>query len=60
MRFALAMVRQVTAGLETLHNFGYSHSDLKTENICARIGKDDKFKFTLIDFGLVTKLPHIG
>ena len=60
MRFALAMVQQVTQGLETLHNFGYSHSDLKTENICARIGKDEKFKFTLIDFGVVSKLPRIG
>lgn len=54
------MVYQVAKALQKIHDFGFSHSDLKLENICARIGSIQKFKFTLIDFGVVTKLPKIG
>ena len=60
MLFALSMVNQVAQGIRRLHSFGYSHSDLKLENICARIRSNGKFKFTLIDFGMVAKLPRIG
>ena len=60
MLFSLAMIYQVVKGLERLHNFGYAHSDLKLENICARVASDGKLKFTLIDFGVVSKLKKIG
>ena len=60
MLFALSMVLQVSKGLQQLHEFGFAHSDLKLENICARIDSNKKFKFTLIDFGVVTRLPKIG
>ena len=43
-----------------LHSFGYSHGDLKGENICARIDSSGNFKFTLIDLGICTKLPKMG
>ena len=60
MLFILAMIYQVVHGLEKLHSFGYAHSDLKLENICARVASDGKLKFTLIDFGVVSKLKKIG
>ena len=60
MLFSLSMVYQVAKALQKIHDFGFTHSDLKLENICARIGSKEKFKFTLIDFGVVTKLPKIG
>ena len=40
MKFALAMVYYAVKGLEQVHSFGYSHSDLKMSNICARVGSD--------------------
>ena len=46
--------------LKTLHSFGYSHGDLKPENICARINKQGNYKYTLIDFGMCQKLPIWG
>ena len=60
MKFALAMVYNAVKGLEQIHSFGYSHSDLKMGNICARVGSDGELKFTLIDFGVVTRLTKIG
>ena len=47
-------------GLKLLHDFGYSHGDLKINNICARPQRDGKFKFTLIDLGVTSKLRNIG
>ena len=43
-----------------MHSFGYSHGDLKPDNICARVGNDGTFKFTLIDLGVASKIPKIG
>ena len=60
MKFMIAMIIQLIQGLKQLHGFGYSHGDLKLENICARPGKDGIFKFTLIDLGVASKLPRIG
>ena len=61
MEFIMKMLRQMIRGLQKLHSFGYSHGDLKCENICARVGHSSgKFKFTLIDLGVVSKLPRIG
>jgi len=57
LAFASEMVRQITVALKTLHELGYSHGDLKPENICARKTSEGKMKFTLIDFGLCQKLP---
>ena len=60
MLFALAMAYYCTKGLQQIHSFGYAHSDLKMDNVCARLGSDGRVKFTLIDFGVVTKLNKIG
>ena len=60
MLFAKTMIYQVLKGLEKIHNFGYSHSDLKMDNICARISSEGQLKFTLIDFGVATRLCKIG
>jgi serine/threonine protein kinase len=34
--FAAEMLRQTIIALKTLHGLGYSHGDLKQENICVR------------------------
>jgi len=54
------MLRQIIPALKTLHGVGYTHGDIKLENICARICSNGNYKFTLIDFGLCRKLPVIG
>jgi len=57
--FAVDMLREIIPALALLHNFGYSHGDLKPENICARTSNlCDRLKFTLIDFGMSQKLPN--
>ena len=56
----MAMINQLFHALELLHSFGYSHGDIKPENICAKPLKDGSFKFTLIDFGVIAKTPKIG
>ena len=56
MDFMLEMLAQVIPGLHKLHEFGYSHGDLKLENICARKCRDGSFKFTLIDLGMCSTL----
>jgi len=60
MNFAGDMLRQTLIALKTLHGLGYSHGDLKPENICVRESSDKGLKFSLIDFGLCTKLPVFG
>ena len=50
------MLRQIIPGLERLHAQGYSHGDLKLENICARTSQNGNLKFTLIDFGMSQKI----
>lgn len=60
MHFAADMLRQIIPALKTLHGVGYSHGDLKPENICARKNKEGQVKFTMIDFGICQKLPKIG
>ena len=52
INFAADMLRQLIVALKTLHELGYSHADLKPENICARKRQSGDFVFTLIDFGL--------
>lgn len=54
-----SMIRQILPGLRLIHKFGYAHSDLKSENICARKTADGSFKFTLIDLGMASKLPNM-
>ena len=54
------MIAEIVLALQKLHSFGYSHGDLKLENICCRITSKRKFKFTLIDFGVSSKLPEPG
>ena len=58
--FIMTMLPQILSGLRQLHSFGYSHGDLKGENICARADSNGQFKFTLIDLGICTKLPKMG
>lgn len=60
VQYAADMLRQMIMALKVLHGLGYSHGDLKPENICARETKEGKLKFTLIDFGLCQKLPPLG
>lgn len=36
INFAADIVRQLLMALKTLHELGYSHGDLKPENVCAR------------------------
>jgi len=50
--FMAEMLRQIIPGLARLHKMGYSHGDLKLENICARSSINGNIKFTLIDFGM--------
>jgi serine/threonine protein kinase len=56
----ISMLRQLIPGLMRLHTFGYSHGDLKPENICARLKHDGNVRFTLIDLGMASKLPKPG
>jgi serine/threonine protein kinase len=58
--FAAEMLRQILHAIKSLHAIGYSHGDIKPENICARTTKENKVKFSLIDFGLCQKLPKQG
>ena len=44
---------QVISQLEILHKLGYTHGDLKFQNIC--FNKETK-AYTIIDFALVTKI----
>ena len=62
MNFMVLMLKQIIPGLEKIHSFGYTHSDIKPENICARASKHHptSFIFTLIDFGVCCKQPFIG
>ena len=39
---------------------GFTHSDLKTANICARANNDGSLRFTLIDFGMSAKVSRLG
>lgn len=41
--------------LEILHKLGYTHGDLKFQNICI---SEHRKTFTIIDFALVTKIFH--
>ena len=50
--FMAEMLRQIIPGLKLIHEMGFSHGDLKLENICARTSSHGNFKFTLIDFGM--------
>jgi serine/threonine protein kinase len=50
--FIAEMLRQIIMALKNLHNLGYSHGDLKPENVCARKTREGRLKFTLIDFGI--------
>ena len=58
MRFAIEMLKQVLKALHTIHRLGYAHSDIKLENICARVQEDGSLRFTLIDFGVSCKLRY--
>ena len=57
--FMAEMLRQILPGLARLHDQGYSHGDLKLENICARTCENGSLKFTLIDFGMSQKIHSI-
>ena len=60
LHFATQMVRQLLHALKTLHSAGYSHSDLKMENICAYVDQSGELVFTLIDFGVCSKLSSFS
>ena len=46
---------QIVSQLEILHKLGYTHGDLKFQNICF---DEHTKRFTLIDFALATKIFH--
>ena len=46
--------------LHVIHDLGYSHGDIKPENICARQTEAGQFNFTLIGFGNSLKLVKLG
>ena len=54
------MIREVTQSLRILHNLGYSHGDLKPENICAKQLKDSEFQFTVMNMLMSKKLVKLG
>jgi len=56
VHLAADFLRQSIMTIKTLHSFGFSHGDLKPENICVRRTRNGHLKFTLIDFGLCRKL----
>lgn len=58
--FAADFLRQSIMAIKTLHSFGYSHGDLKPENVCVLELDHGNYKFTLIDFGLCVKLVEPG
>ena len=60
MAFVVEMLNQLIPALKKLHDLGFSHGDIKNENICAKFDKNGNLKFTLIDFGVSSKLPLLG
>lgn len=49
------MGMQLVSQLEIIHRIGYTHGDLKFQNICYNEEQD---QYSIIDFALVTKLFH--
>ena len=60
LQFVIQLLSQITGALKKLHFLGYSHNDLKFENICAQECQDGDFNFTLIDLGMNSKLPFFN
>ena len=58
--FMVKMLRQIILGMKKIHKAGYTHNDLKTDNICVTKSADGSFKFTLIDFGMCSKIASLG
>ena len=40
MDFAIEMLKQIIPALKKLHDLGFSHGDIKHENICARYDRN--------------------
>lgn len=49
------MGMQLVSQLEIIHRIGYTHGDLKFQNICYHLETE---QFSIIDFALVTKIFH--
>ena len=54
-RTTSAVAVAMLEALETMHDAGYVHRDIKPGNLCVGNGKDGMKKFYLIDFGLTRK-----
>ena len=52
--FASTMICQMVKTLEKLHSLGFTHCDIKGDNICAVLDPYGQLQFTLIDFGVST------
>jgi len=46
---------QIVSQIEILHKLGYTHGDLKFQNICYN---EETHQYSIIDFALVTKIFH--
>lgn len=46
---------QIVSQMEIIHKLGYTHGDLKFQNICYN---EETKRYTVIDFALVTKIFH--
>ncbi len=55
------IAREVVLALEHVHSRGYSHNDVKTDNIIFRhpIKRNMRFEPVLIDFGIAAKIKRI-
>ena len=60
VQFVCQMLKQVIPALQKLHNLGFSHGDIKPGNICAKYDANGALRFTLIDFGVSSRLFHQG
>ena len=51
----ISIAQQLIKALETLHYSGYTHNDIKPENIMLDTVGEDQYHATLIDYGFTTK-----
>ena len=53
------MLVQILGAIQNIHRIGHSHGDLKSDSISACIDKEGKYRFSLIDLGMGSKIPDL-